>query len=523
MAKVALVNVARFKPQTSLIQGGERQIELDMQWPYRMHRVVLDSDVVEEHMAIDLSMFHFSMETSVDGKNWLNTDESWIPSSPKSRQGTGPSFVCIMKEAVLSRYVRIRIPVEIANPRLRALSIQSDLQNTENQKYLIKDELKENIRTVSVGIVGDSNTVMRYGMKRSLDTGNAKLEFDAALGASSILFAARTLDELNFGKPDALVINANVVEHLLMQDPTYDHQLGLDAVKYILSICLKHKMFPVRVIWPELKYINVRANDSHSSIAPDTYFGNQSELLGIPFIDGYRLLDRLAEAWTRTHVSLFKYRDEAHLSHMPSQIIGRGIRRLLEDMKQSGELEQLSLSSITSRAFVMAGLTSHSTRTFRRHTVRIHEVNTSLIRQKFVELKLGDSLEVPIPEGFEVVGYLINARRCNATIGISGINSVSKRVNFTGYQDDEQAYPFVCVRTLPEPVRPVNGLVTVRCDPFDVSDYPDNISREVASVQDGQDRQLHIGDLVLRSIDEREPIIRTTLDDLDLTDRVVLS
>ena len=522
MTKISLVDVTRSKPISVSVQSERQAIVIDLLWPYRVHRLVLDTDIDEAVQSSTLKSLPEFIEASTDGKKWAIIKSSWVPASRKSRHGSGPSFASIFVTPVLARYVRVLIASDVANPSVRLLSVSTELQGAENQKFLLKDEPNEELPTVSVGIVGDSNAVMRYGMKKSFATGNSRITFDATLGASSILFSITTLDGIDVEPTDALIINANVVEYPLLKDPNYRHELGADSVRNILSFCQKNSIFPIRVIWPQMKYINIRENDPNPSLAPDRYFAEQSKMLGIPFIDGYRLLDKISQSWNRTHVSLFKYRDEAHLSHMPSQIIGRAIRRLLVELKQSGELKHLEASTIPAPRLTMAHVLDNFVPALRQQDVEIHRVETSLISQDFIQIRMNDAIEIRVPEGFEVVGYLIDARRCNSTLTVSGQTSVSKRANFSGYKEEDDAYPFVCVRTLPKPIIPLNGKVVVRCSPFDISDHPDNICKEVHADQSIVNGRIHLGDLVLRSVENQATPIRTTLEELDLTDRVIL-
>ncbi|MGP5049704.1 hypothetical protein ACTXJC_18860 [Glutamicibacter ardleyensis] len=396
------------------------------------------------------------------------------------------------------------------------------MQASENSKYTLEDMRLTTRDKLPIGIVGDSNAVMRYGMKRSLNSGDSRLAMDASLGASSILLVAKTLDGVEADSAEVLLINSNVVEYLLLQEPDYNHELGTDAVRHILAHCHVNQMFPIRVIWPQMAYLRIKGEHPNPELAPDRYFSNQSELLGIPYIDGYRLLDKISQAWKRSNLSLFKFRDDAHLSHMPSQVIGRGIRRLLEEMKASGELKQLSTALSTVPVFTMAGLARTAEAVAGLSETARHKVRTSLISQDFLEILQNQSICVPIPDGFEIVGYLIDARRCNATLRISGETSLNQRANFAGFSRETDAHPFVCVRPLPKPIRPANGHVMISCEPFRSTDHGDNIAKKIGSDYQLENGQLHLGDLILRSTNNSQKIIRADIEDLDLTNRVRL-
>lgn len=521
MPKGSLIDISRAKPQTSFTTGEHTVNEIDLLWPYRVHRIAVDTDENVPKVTKDCEYIG-QIQSSVDGKSWITVSGKWNEASKKSQYGSGPTHVVILDDFIVARFVRILFSREILKPRLRIIGLDRELQSSENLKFSIPNLFENESSQIGIGIVGDSNAVMRYGMKKALSSSNSKLEFDATLGASSIIFAARTLETVDGSKADAVIINANVVEYPLLQEADYDHELGEDAVRHILAHCYQYNSFPVRVIWPQMKYLMIRDSEHQTDLSPNKYFAKQSERLGIPYVDGYRLLDKIARDWGRTHVSLFKYRDEAHLSHMPSQVIGDAIRRLLVEMYRAGEFDVLQPARELARKFMTAKLPQTASPVSLGQIISNHEIRTSLIDQDFLELKLNDSILVPIPEGFEVVGYLINARRCNATLKVSGLVSASKRVNFVGFQDDVKAHPFVCARTLPYPVRPTDGYVRVSCVPFSDTDHSDNICRDIDSDYQLIEGKIHIGDLILRSIEPSETVVAVNAELLDLTDRVEL-
>ncbi|MGP5616378.1 hypothetical protein [Corynebacterium casei] len=368
---------------------------------------------------------------------------------------------------------------------------------------------------VGVVLVGGSNTVMRYGWSRAMMASPTRVSAKAALGASSNIFAIRTL--MDHPNPDAevLIFNANVTEYPLMKLGDYDFELARDAYKHILSYCQDRQLFPINLIWPEQNYLDAKASGD-LTLAADTYFSSLSLELSVPFIDGFRILEWLQGAFNRERSSLFLDRD--HLNNFTAQTIGRAISKTVMELKNEEKLRNAGIAHQLTREFEALELpTQVSTSTGGLET---RTVSNSLITQDFVVLTADSSLTVEVDDEWEVVGYLLNARHCNASIRVWGESGVARRASFRRYNPDEAASPFVCARALPFPVRPKNGKVVLSIVAPTEDDYLDRLFAGENKFE-RHELEIEIGQLFLRGRQSNKLRIAVPGMDLDLTNRVI--
>lgn len=519
MSQLRLVDVSQGKPVANYRNGNRVGLSTDLLWPYHLPRIAVDSWLLDESTDVprtDEAAWSFEIRTSLDGQKWTVQEVTWVLGSKKSTLGTGPTFVAILKSIPVARYVSVKYDDQHLDVRLRCFSNEELLLSDEKQKYSMGSVLSGQPNDVGVLLVGGSNTVMRYGWAKALAETPTRVEAAAALGASSNIFAVRTLKDHPNPIADVLLYNANVIEYPLMRYGEYDFELARDATKYVLAYCEEKQLFPINVIWPEQDYIDA-ADIGDFKFAADTYFSNLSYELSMPFIDGYRVLRVVQQRLGRKRASLF--RDQAHLNHFTAQLIGRGISKLVSQLKSENAFAKRTTAEQLSRAFEVFDLVDHCVAANDKET-RIKQVSNSLISQQFVELGPNRSLTLEIGEDWEVVGYLINARHCNASIMLEGKTTVVKRAAFKGFNPDPEAAPFVCTRALPFPIRPSNGKIKVSMVAPSSVDIPDMLLAG-AGVSDPDEQTIEIGQLILRSLVHNEKRASVSGFSLDLTSRVI--
>lgn len=518
MAPPRFTNVSRGKPFSIETNESDTRYSVDLLWPYHLRRIAIDTWPDGENTTTDLPQptDRYVIETSIDGKSWSKQQPKWVIGSEKSTRGDGPTFIAILSSSAFARFISITQVHDHQQIQIRALAEAETVQKDELQKYSMEPPTEPSEDDVKVVVVGGSNTVMRYGWSKAIAANPTKVEAAAALGASSNIFAVRTLADHPSPQAEVLLYNANVIEYPLMKSGDYDFELARDATKFVLSYCLRHNLFPINIIWPEQNYIKA-AESGDQILAADSYFANLSRELAMPFVDGYSVLRALQSKLGRDYASLF--RDTAHLNHFAAQLIGRAISRLLAQLKSEGLLEQKIESQQFNRSFQSVELASIPDISV-KSSENLRLVSNSLITQVFVELKGNSSVSITIPNDWEVVGYLINARRCNAVISLEGSNRITKRASFKAFNLASDASPFVCVRALPYPIRPQNGSVKLSVTTASSTDYPDRLLSG-AIPDDPSGLTIEIGQLILRSRTNCEKRIEVSLNDLDLTRRVI--
>lgn len=519
MSQLRLVDISRGKTVSQKKNFSQSVLSTDLLWPYHIPRIAIDSWILDQDDDIarrNEAAWSFEISTSLNGQEWTIQEATWVLGSKKSTLGTGPTYVAILKSTPVARFVSIKYEDLGLDIRLRCFCNEEMLLSDEKQKYSMGSVLASQPTDTGVVLVGGSNTVMRYGWSKALAESPTRVEAAAALGASSNIFTVRTLKDHPNPQAEVLLYNANVIEYPLMKFGDYDFELARDATKNVLAYCHHHQLFPINVIWPEQDFIDA-ADAGDYILAADTYFENLSRELSMPFIDGYRVLKVLQAQLGRSRKSLF--RDQAHLNHFPAQLIGRAISKLVGQLKSEDAFARLNTAGQLSRAFKTIDVSVHGIAEDQL-AMRTKSVSNSLITQEFVELEPNRAITISIDDGWEVVGYLINARHCNASIKIEGERTITKRAAFKGFNPDPMASPFVCARALAFPIRPVNGTVSVSLTTPAPDDIPDMLL--VGSGTHNPDEQLiELGQLILRSTDSSEKRVLVRDIDLDLTSRVI--
>src|SRR5699024_6650903 len=150
--------------------------------------------------------------------------------------------------------------------------------------------------------------------------------------------------------------------------------------------------------------------------------------------------------------------DTAHLNNFTAQLIGRAISRTVGQLKSQKLFENITTARQLTREFKVVDVATLDTFANDAGYVNRH-VSNSLITQDFIGLRIDQRLEFEIEDDWEVVGYRLNARRCNASLRIEGDITINRRAAFRRYDPSDQSSPFVCARALPYPIRPKDGKV----------------------------------------------------------------
>lgn len=520
MNQPTFINISRGKPITHSGIDARVEQKIDLLWPYHLSRLAVDTWMNgQAETTTETSDFErlITVRTSLDGQHWTDQEPKWVPASDKSTLGSGPTFVAILKRPVFTRFVAVVLRGFNKKIQVRCLSNSASVIKDESQKYSMGSTTERAANDVGVMVVGGSNTVMRYGWSKAISESPTQVRAAAALGASSNIFAVRTLADHPNPDAEVLLYNANVIEYPLMKFGDYDFELARDATKHVLAYCDEHKLFPINIIWPEQNYIDA-AEAGDYQLAADSYFANLSYELSIPYVDGYQVLKVVQESLRRDRRSLF--RDTAHLNHFTAQIIGRAISKLVGQLKTEGTLNNRTTAQQLTRAFKAIDVSEWE------HTdAHLHyspkSVSNSLITQSFVQLRAQHPVTLRIPHGWELVGYLLNARNSNASICLEGEGNLSKRASFKAFNSSPNAAPFVCVRALPYPLRPnANGEIKVSVVTPSATDFPDRLLSGAGELNTNQ-QSIEIGQFILRKTvgDQKRAMVSGL--ELDLTPKVI--
>ena len=453
------------------------------------------------------------VETSIDGFQFAQVSDPVVRlSSLKGSRGSRRSYILNLPDPVPARFVRLTYAASGPEFKPRILISERTSRWTDNDPVVdvFLPDVGTRERKYKAVVIGDSNSVMRYGWVRGLDQGAVKVIGNMSLGASHLTLVADRLAEATALKPDIVLVNSVVNEYFPPRSANYDVTVAEDVIRYVQGWCAEKSVVPIFVIWPHLHHENPVPGDTH----PRDYYAALCEGFGMPYIDAWKIAEKLAAGWERSFPSLFL--NDPHLLGHPAQVIGAAISdlvtRFLDGLdcgswgcvdKEAGVHRFQSLSIPGNAAALKSGVTQRM-------------VETNLLAKTMVTLRTGQWVDVKVPDGWDVVGYLINYRASSGSISLQGRNEVRRRVDFHLYQGHGAA-PYVCVRSLESPVTPEDGSVRVSCVDPSASDEPDSLAYPASDPSFEGERQIEVGQLILRSRTNDMAPLKLATEALNLT------
>lgn len=526
MAGPTYYDVANGKPFSSVervVDGRNvRTDTIDLLWRYNFDWLVFDRwtaseiDVPVPNTQVDAP--EIAIEFSNDGTNYLQSEVTHgIISSDKGSLGTHRSIRTIFEAPGNGRYIRISYETSRWTYKIRAILLLRQAIVQEQSK-LVENLPLDYLPSleglpVRASILGDSNSVKRYGWVKGIPLGGVEIVENVSLGSSSNSIHATQLQNLKNTDIDVLYVQTTVNEYTPMRDRIYDANLSRQMIRHVQSWAAKYDVVPIYVIMPHRRAID----DIAAGLTPfdhEAYCIEVCEELRIPYVNGFALVREISAAWGRDESSLFS--DPAHLNHPAAQALGAAIGARTKDFLQN-EWEPKhghSSSEILTHEFQVLQLGDEAI--VSRGYLGRRQLVTSLVNQEMIELRGDSKVYVPVPSGWEVVAFTANARSCNASIRIQGENKVLRRADFTGYQGLEGS-AFVCVRSLIHPVRPANGGVTISCARPTSAHERDEVTHKVAPEIAVGALHLEISQLIIRRIARTEPYLRVMEVPLNLT------
>lgn len=524
MAGVPYVDVAAGKPTEVQLQGDFLSHSIDLLWRYRISWITLDrftSNAVSiEAPGTEIASPVDRVETSIDGNTFQRVETRAIILSDKGSLGTHRSVQLLFPSDVVARFVRIRYVDTHWNLRLRISIRQSLITASEgaklNEKLPVDNSSSMNARPIRASILGDSNSVMRYGWARGLASSGVKLIENASLGSSSNAILASRLSRLTDTPIDVLLISSIVNDYVPIRDGHYNLELCRQYIRHIQAWCRKTDTVPLFILYPHRRGID-DALKGRQALDHEAFTIELCEDVGIPYFNGFAVEREMRSIWNREATSL--YRDEAHLNNAAAQAMGAVIgssawffwqKLQIAPQGSDGYVDRLTHDFLTIPVAPPTSAADHAPGTSTR------TISTSIVDQEFLTLSAQSRVAVPVPENWEIVGYTINARRSNCSVKIEGENSVTRRADFKGYEGKD-GYPFVCTRSLLNPVVPKGERVWITCErPADWHET-DEIAHESTTAQAIDSLECEISELIARERDRKSTYRRFPTSRLDAT------
>lgn len=518
------INLAKGKPrlQKSYEVLGDTLLAdtVDLLWPYQFQWLTIDRwgpkrvDVAVAGSKVNLP--DVTLEISRDGIKFDEVIPSYgIVSSDLGSKGSHRSIRLIFPETYLARFIRITYLSGDWRYLVRASLTEAEVVSQEKSKFiepLPADYQNSRLRAI---VLGDSNSVMRQGWVQGLPAGGIDVLENVSLGSSSNAIHATQIHRITEVDTDLLFVQTNVNEYIPIRDRAYDAELSRQMIRHTLAWAHQHNVIPVYVIQPHRRGLDDLLA-GRVAFDQESYLIEQCEDLGIPYVNGFELLRSLSVAWGRPLRSFFK--DAAHLAHPIAQILGAAIasgsiKWMLENHKliKKSNPQLIHSFQVIDIAREMADGSASERR-----------IKTSLVDQNMVTIQGSTKLNVPVEEGWEVVAFTMNARNSNASVQLSGQNTVVRRADFAGFQGKD-GFPFVCVRSLMHPIAPSEGSVTLSVTPPLPSHEPDEISNKKIPMLSLEDSVTEISQLVLRSLERSDTYQRILGVDLNVTESITMS
>lgn len=534
MAGHYFINVAAGKPQFTSRCGTTTTQQVDLLWRYKFNWIIIDrwdnSELPSEDTAAEIENPLTSIRYSVDGAEFIEAKIAQVELvSAKGSVGNRRSLQIHFREAIHSQHIKIEFAANNWRYQIRASQRDFQLEATEKGKLICglptPNKAFINANRLRAIVLGGSNSVMRFGWTRGAERAGIDIVQNVSLGSSSNAILATQLENIDTTNVDLILVNSTVNDYRPMRDGVYDLQLAKQFVRFIQVWCAKNNVMPIFLIYPHRHILD----DERAGRVPFDQEGYCIELcedLDVPYINVFPLLDHLSTKWGRSKESL--YLDPAHLNHPTAQALGSiigervwrfmaygtaGVERNVSTKKLAHNFKIMNLESSRMKVEAIDGAST---------SVSKRRVETSLVSQNMLTIVGGQRIYLDIPDGYEVVAFTMNARRCNTGIRVSGTNVVSRRADFGKYGGSD-GYPFVCVRSFITAITPENGQISIECVQPEAWFEPDEVTNASIIETPVDEMELELSQIVLRERIRTMPFMRVRNIDLDLTPECLFS
>lgn len=526
MAGLTYYDVAHGKPiDESTPEEGIAEYSIDLLWRYRFPWLILDRwnpGQVEAGLHGDREENPVAnLEVSLDGVTYKKVVVTeTLVLSDKGSLGTHRSLHLIFDQDVTFRYIRFRVPVNSWVYRIRANISSSQIVPMESSKLIERMPLTNRTMMesspVRASVIGGSNSVMRYGWTKGLQSGGVTLVENASLGSSSNAILGTRLPDLTDKSVDVLILNSTVNEYFPIRDRVYDMDLSRQYVRHIQAWCAQNDVLPVFLIYPQRRVLDdIAAGREHFD--QESYCIEMCEDLQIPYINVFHLARELSAGWNRPLPSMYK--DDAHLNHPAAQALGASVGARVWNFWRTNRAsltKKINAKHLTHDFEKIVVAESVTAKNNVDNAFEVRRMKTSIVDQNMVTITGGHTLSVEVPDGWEVVGYTMNARRCNSSIKISGKNTLVRRADFAGYKGKD-GFPFVCARSLTQPVSPLDGVVKFSCVEPELWHEHDEITNLKLGNTKTDAMEIELSEVIIRQKARTRPYLRIADLDLDLT------
>lgn len=528
MSKPQFVSIAEGKPRRvpTRINGDDAysSIEVDLLWRYPIDLLILDrwgEGTTDTGDNTDVVIPGLLIEVSNDGSNWATVESGnnrWT--SWKGSKGTLRSVRIDFAKTCSARYIRLAVAKSFAEEfDIRVLLTNLQTRTAEKAKLVELGRFPKTRSSsrdpIKVGVLGGSNSVMRFGWVRGLADASIDVAWNNSLGSSSNAVLHTRLNGQSSEGAEVLLLNSTVNEYRSFRDGTANERIANQFIRSVQEWAFEVGTIPIFIIYPQLRVFEDEMG-GRRVFDQEQYYAQICEDLRMPYINVFAVLRDLASYWRRSLPSL--YLDLHHVNHAAAQVLGTVIGETVRDfLRGSGE----------------PALQEANTKAYGFDTIKLAEINdgqglratrnirNSIVDDNFVTIEEDEELNIALDPGAEVVAYTVNARNCNASIEIAGWDTVCRRVDFNQFRG-EQGAPMVCTRTLRNSVFVgPSGTITVRAVAPMSNHEADEITNPQMDEHPTRPLRVEISELVVRRPTALQRFARVETSSLDLTDRAV--
>ena len=387
--------------------------QVDLGWTYSVELIVVHNRRLgsqERARTIEILI-------SSDGDRWVSVHRNSLVFESGLE---GLPLILALRGSVSCRYVRVQLDGMnyLHLSQVQVFAAGPERKVAELLATLAADAARRSASDlVRLGILGTSNSVMVRGYTAFLRSDPAvALVCNLSLGASHPTIVPYRWSDEEVARCDVLVLDLNVNEQFGLESRAY--QLGFTerALRDSLAKCADLGVIPLISIMPE-----------GMSYAPGNPFAFQCRTnwlglcrqYGVPFFDGYQMVEDLAAATGHPASSFLK--DPLHLDPRLLEFFATCLRFSATILLPSLDA-QLTPAQVSRGSYIPAA-------TARSEAEQQAMRSTSILSETVLLLRPGQPIVLPVPPGVQVVGLVVNIRGSNAALRLSGEDVVTKNLN----------------------------------------------------------------------------------------------
>ena len=373
---------------------------------------------------------------SLDGEDWATIHRNSLPFAAAL---DGLPLMLMLRGKTEARFIRLQL-AETTYLHLSQVQVfvsSADARLNDFVRQAVPTAAPDRVEPVALGILGTSNSIIVDGYTAALQADpDIRLLGNFSLGASHPTVVPYCWTDEVFRACDCVVFDLNVNEQFGIENLSYDPAMTEQLLRSILLRCGELDLVPLILILPETMSYNPAAGRPFAS---RRNWLDLCRRYGVPFLDGYRMLDEIAASTGADPRSLFK--DQFHVDVRMSSFIATCLSAAATTLLP-GLRRELRTANVSRWSYIPGSAAlAHANGTVERQS--------SIVTETFIVLRPGQPVDIPLPPGTVIIGLVFNLRGSNAALRISGLTITTKNLCTPVFNAEQSLWVISCALLSP--------------------------------------------------------------------------